>query len=195
MLLALLATPAVAGTDHPMSPRPRLVVRGYPQTNLQPRDLDMIRDVVTRAFEDAIDVTWQVCGTRRERAWTAACDRPLGSSDLALRFMDDRGGERPEVLGIAAEGSGHLGVMATVFVNRVKAVAARTGLKFAPLAGRVSAHEMVHLLLGAGSHRGVGLMRPDWSEEQLHGRPEEWRISVAQRRALGAAVRQRAETD
>ena len=193
--MVLLATPAVTATDGATAPAPRIVVRCYPQTDLQPHDLELMREVVTEAFEGTLNVAWQVCGSRNERTWTPMCDRPLGRSGLALRLIDDWAFEPPEVLGVAAEGHGRSGVMATVLVDRVKAVATRTGLGFADLAGRVSAHEIVHLLLGKGSHRAEGLMRPEWSDQQLRGRADWWRIGVDQRRALAHAVRQRAETD
>ena len=195
LLMALAVLPDMAVTDGTAGSIPRIVVRCYLQTDLRPRDVELIGEGVTHAFEDTIDVVWQVCGSRSERSWTPSCDQPIGRSGLALRLIDDWVTERPEVLGVAAEGHGRAGVLATVLVDRVKAVAGRTGLGFADLAGRVSAHEIVHLLLGKGSHRAEGLMRPEWSDQQLRGRAEWWRIGVEQRRALAEAVRQRAEAD
>lgn len=76
--MVLLGTPAVAATDGAMGSTPQIVVRCYPQTDLSPRDLELMRDVVIGAFEDTIDVAWQVCGSRNERAWTGICDQPHG---------------------------------------------------------------------------------------------------------------------
>lgn len=54
--MVLLGTPAVAATDGAMGSTPQIVVRCYPQTDLSPRDLELMRDVVIGAFEDTIDV-------------------------------------------------------------------------------------------------------------------------------------------
>jgi hypothetical protein len=53
------------------------------------------------------------------------------------------------------------------------------------LLGRVMAHEIGHLILGAGSHSATGLMRGQWSVPEIQrDRPEEWLMSPEDGRKL-----------
>jgi hypothetical protein len=53
-----------------------------------------------------------------------------------------------------------------VFYDRVAALRTHTRLVPAML-GRVMAHEIIHLLLPQQDHSGQGLMRGQWSEDDL----------------------------
>jgi hypothetical protein len=74
-------------------------------------------------------------------------------------------------LGLAAW-SGDLAA-AFIFYDRVAAL--RTSDRFVPtILGRVMAHEITHLLLGAHSHSEVGLMRGQWSADDLRTVNSAW---------------------
>ena len=52
--------------------------------------------------------------------------------------------------------------IATVYAAAIAERSRRDGTPLATLIGRVSAHEIGHLLLGANNHSLHGLMRPKW---------------------------------
>jgi hypothetical protein len=74
-------------------------------------------------------------------------------------------------LGLAAW-SGDLAA-AFIFYDRVAAL--RTSTRFVPtILGRVMAHEITHLLLGSESHSEIGLMRGQWSADDLRTVNSAW---------------------
>jgi hypothetical protein len=121
--------------------------------------------------EAAIDIAWVTC--------PADCGSPLDPGDLVLRFVR---GPRPPARGAAAPlGDAFVdpvrrdGVLATVYVDRVKALATSAGAAVAPLLGHAIAHEIGHLLLASTEHSDHGLMRPVWSHDELRrARREDW---------------------
>jgi hypothetical protein len=84
------------------------------------------------------------------------------------------------------------GVLATVFADRVEALAAAADIDEAELLGRVIAHEISHLLLGTREHGTRGLMRGEWKASELtQQRPADWLLSRADSRKIRQAVRWR----
>jgi len=109
------------------------------------------------------------------------CTSPLLSSectaaqlpaDLTLRIVADAlPPATASALGLAAW-SGELAA-AFIFYDRVAAL--RTRERFVPtILGRVMAHEITHLLLGAHSHSEVGLMKGQWSADDLRTVNSAW---------------------
>ena len=71
--------------------------------------------------------------------------------------------------GVAFDDVGEdFGSCAYVFYNRVKELAWRTAVDQKVLLAHFLAHEIGHLLLGPKSHSPVGLMRGEWSENDLN---------------------------
>lgn len=97
------------------------------------------------------------------------------------------------VLGFAVvEQSSGGGVMATVFLDRVFAVARRAGIDASVLLGRAISHEVGHLLLASNAHAESGLMREVWTDAELAlDRPRDWLFTAAEERRLHHTVRQR----
>jgi hypothetical protein len=58
--------------------------------------------------------------------------------------------------------------IATVYAAAIAERSRRTGTRLATIIGRVSAHEIGHLLLGTKAHATHGLMRPSWELQRLH---------------------------
>ena len=54
-----------------------------------------------------------------------------------------------------------------VSYGRIAAVSSRRQLAPAVLLGHVISHELGHLIAGRGFHRGVDLMKPQWTTDQL----------------------------
>ena len=97
------------------------------------------------------------------------------------------------ILGFAVvEPSTGDGVMATIFLDRVQAVAQRAGVPPAALLGRAIAHEVGHLLLATNAHSSTGLMREVWTDAELTlDRPEDWLFAAPDRSALMEMQRRR----
>jgi hypothetical protein len=71
------------------------------------------------------------------------------------------------VLGVAPESPGRCGRVAYVFWDRVADYAVHRRQDPAVVLAMVIAHEMGHLLLPAGSHAMVGVMRAEWREDDF----------------------------
>jgi hypothetical protein len=59
------------------------------------------------------------------------------------------------------------GCVANIFYAKIDEVAWRAGGRSARILGHTMAHELGHLLLGANAHSPSGIMRGDWSPEDL----------------------------
>ena len=88
--------------------------------------------------------------------------------------------------------------LATVFGDRIIALADRTRLPREVLIGRAMAHELGHVLLETSAHATHGFMQPVWSDAiLLQARPSDWLFTpreAAQMRAR-AVVRSRGLTN
>ena len=83
------------------------------------------------------------------------------------------------------DGRSRAGVLATIYADRVSWMASHTTTEPAVLLGRAIAHELGHLLLG-GSHASAGIMRRNWSANDLRcDRPGDWQFTNEQARMLG----------
>lgn len=100
-------------------------------------------------------------------------DREAGrGSELTIEIFG-RGQSRalapsPEVLGFALlptrEGEDPYGV---VFVEKATGLARKAGVPLPLVLGHAMAHEIGHLLLGTHDHSTTGLMRAQWSSQEL----------------------------
>jgi hypothetical protein len=130
-----------------------------------------------------VDVSWRMCPGDQ----AATCQSPLGSSELSVRMI--RTGASWQ--GVSATlGEAHVdrqtgdGVLATVHVNRVVRLADEAGTDPGVLLGRVTAHELGHLLMGEG-HSFIGLMRPGWTLAEIRqNRSFDWRFTAADLAAM-----------
>jgi hypothetical protein len=100
------------------------------------------------------------------------CASPQLPTDLTVRIVAVAlPPATPRALGLAAW-SGDLAA-AFIFYDRV--VALRTSTRFVPsILGRVMAHEITHLLLGSQSHTEIGLMKGQWSADDLRTVNSAW---------------------
>ena len=78
---------------------------------------------------------------------------------------------------------------ATVFIDRVRAVARGAGVSERQLLGRAIAHEIGHLLLNTNTHAATGLMRATWSVAELRRhRDDDWQFDAEEAEMIRAAV-------
>ena len=84
------------------------------------------------------------------------------------------------------------GSLATIYVDRVAALAGAWHLDVRTLLGRAVAHEIGHLLLGTANHARVGLMRAVWSQDALRReQPGDWVFTPRDAQTMRDAVRAR----
>ena len=79
------------------------------------------------------------------------------------------------------------GGSAALFYDRALALR-KPGVALSQILGRAMAHEIVHLLLGTTSHTGLGLMKGEWTAEDLR-----FNESLELTRAGMAAIRDAVE--
>lgn len=188
--VAALLPPALTAAD---APRTAITVRIYQSAGLssalEERALAEAEALLGTA---GVDVSWRRCTSGQ----AAACEPPLGPSELMVRMIRTGAPWR----GVSATlGEAHVdrqtgdGVVATVHVNRVVRLADEAGTDSGVLLGRVTAHELGHLLMRGERHSLAGLMRPSWTlAEVRQNRSFDWMFTaedLAAMRRQGRDVR------
>ena len=127
-----------------------------------------------------VAVTWPRC----------PCLSPVRSGELVIRIAAGPPASLPASLGFSFVDVGRkAGTLATVYADRVEAMAAISGIDPGELLGRVIAHEIAHLLIGTHDHSPRGLMRGEWRASELAGqRPSDWLLSRSEGRSIRRAI-------
>ena len=179
-----------------------VVIRTYDYANVTHDQLAAARTEAEQIFRRAqIAVQWVDCRVP-DRTGGEPCTDPLSRGrDLMLRLVDRTpanatGGERLVALGesmVDREERG--GVLMTVDLFRVSAIARNTSTGMPVLLGRAIAHEIGHLLLGSAEHARLGLMRALWSHDELRGlKPANWGFSSHEAAQMRQTLRGRLRT-
>jgi hypothetical protein len=183
-------------TVHAQSVPHPMIVRVYNVAALPPEDIDGAGTVVDKIFHRAgIRVQWRVCPAVRDRTPVAEnpCMEQLQPGEVIARLVAGGTDRAARVFGYALIDEGtQASTMATIFVDRISAVAARLSIGHAPLVGRTLAHELGHLLLATNSHAPHGLMRGLWPDTLMRSETgHEWTFSnrEAQQMKLGLRLR------
>lgn len=131
-----------------------------------------------------VAVTWREC----------PCTSPVTSNELVVRVTRVTPASTPGSLGFSViDIPRRTGTLATVFADRVHAMATVAGLDRGELLGRVIAHEVSHLLLGTRDHQTFGLMRGKWTAGELATQgPSRWRLSSDESVRIRQAIKRRA---
>jgi hypothetical protein len=127
---------------------------------------------------------------------SALCTEPLlVGRDLMLRLVDriPASGNRIVALGESMlDRDQRGGVLMTVDLFPVRAVADGASTSWPTLLGRAIAHEIGHLLLGSADHPRLGLMRALWSHDELRGlKPAHWGFSPREAAQMRDTLRRR----
>ena len=167
-----------------------ITVRVYDSSRHRDADLERALAVATPILTAAgIDVSWVICAPREAQR---RCATPLQSREFTVRMV--RGvmpsaGSRPVPLGDAHIDERAGGVLATVYVDRVQQLAGESRIDGASLLGRTIAHELGHLLLASRVHSKYGLMRSQWSREEVsRGADADWRFTPQDIRSIRARL-------
>ncbi len=162
-----------------------LVVRVYNAGGMSSTDLARARVAVERIMTGAgVAVAWTPC----------PCPMPVSGEELVVRIIDASPSSEPASLGFSyIDVERRRGTLATVFADRVRALANRSGIDTGELLGRAIAHEMSHLVLGTREHGHHGLMRGRWTAVDLSTRgTKDWTLSRTERRQIRQAIARRA---
>ena len=130
-----------------------------------------------------VAVTWPRC----------PCLSPVGAAELVVRITAASPANAPASLGFSFVDVGlRAGTLATVFADRVQAMAASAGVDQGELLGRVIAHELAHLLIGTHNHRVFGLLRGEWRANELaRQHPSDWLLSRVEGLTIRRAITRR----
>jgi hypothetical protein len=142
------------------TPKLRLFVSSFPR--LSASVVQDAENEAARMLRPAqIELQWIDCNSR-----TAACQLPWVPTDLIVRFLPKALPQASaRALGIAECSADY----ATAFIFYDRVLALRTHARPLPaMLGRVLAHEITHLLLPHENHSAFGLMRGEWSIDDLH---------------------------
>jgi hypothetical protein len=179
------------------APRPQaaVAIRTYNYAAVANGQMSEARSEAAHIFKGAgISLEWIECRVPGSNAGAACTEPLLVGRDLMLRLVDrtPSPGERVVALGesmLDREQRG--GVLMTIDVLPVRAIAERTPTGVSTLLGRAIAHEIGHLLLGSADHPRLGLMRALWSHEELRGlKPASWGFSSREAAHMRETLRQ-----
>ncbi|MEW5978375.1 MAG: hypothetical protein AB1898_21470 [Acidobacteriota bacterium] len=139
------------------------------------RTRDAAQEIAGRIFHRAgIAVRWVNCSLSKEGSFASAeCMPPLEPSAIVLRLVptspatQDRFGR--QTLGVAAQPQSGTPASASVLYDRAERVAKDWLAPIEVVLGQAMAHEMGHLLLGAGAHSASGLMKAYPNQKDLAG--------------------------
>jgi hypothetical protein len=126
---------------------------------------------------------WTICS-----AGVSACALTPRRGELVLRLVRSPPGTRTGT----ALGDAHLsaqdgGVLATIYFDRVRRIAAQARMDMPTLAGYAIAHELGHLLLSSPTHSRHGVMRAVWRPRELQrNEASDWQFTPDDARRIGA---------
>ena len=160
-LTTLTAWAATDSLANPHTPELKIRVYGFP--GLAPWVLREADIEATRMLRPvSIELKWVDCTSR---VLSASCTSPELPTDLTVRILDKAlPHASAHALGFATSSGDY--AAAFIFYDRV--VTQRTHTRLLPIIlGRVMAHEITHLLLPQRDHSDLGLMRGEWTADDL----------------------------
>jgi hypothetical protein len=196
---SLHATPQAALTARPNEEK-QITVRVRNYARIDPGVLLKTETVASKILQEArVDTIWVVCFDGSAYSRDVACTNLPGTMDLTVNVLPFARSQafpsRGDTLGYAIEdGEQGFGCDAWIFNDRIKSFAEERKLALPQLLGQVFAHELGHMLLGANSHSGIGLMSARWSSRELLGADHgELFFSASESRQIQKAVLARSQ--
>ena len=150
-----------------------LVVRTYDSARVSSRELEHAQQSAGIALAAVgINPIWRPCHA-------VGCISKPKPHEVEIRLVRATALSERGSLGFAAvDIAERAGTLATVYVDRVDALALAAGVDRGELLGRAMAHEVGHLLLGSVDHAQYGLMRATWKVDELRrALPLDWMFS------------------
>jgi hypothetical protein len=188
---ALLPSRAIGG---PVT-RPSVIIRIYDSVGLASDRLTTARHAVSAVLKPAgIDITWRDC--RRAGTNGSSCNGALEPTEVIIRVVNAASTtQADDRLGYSSvDVQHHYDCLATVFADRIEAMAGRTQSDQATLLGHVMAHEIGHLLMGTSTHSPIGLMRKRFSDDELRRRSQiDWQLTRSDAKNVRVGLLERAK--
>jgi len=176
-----------------VDPQLTISVRAYTAFDRTEVDFPAAQGQVESAFRSTgIAVEWLDChGTPAP----AHCQSPPQADEVVVRIVTAAESSKgPFVpLGVSlVDPRTRTGCYATVYIDRVLALAQRVDIDAGPMLGRAIAHEIGHVLLGTAGHAEAGLMRKIWSPTELRqNNSDDWIFLRQEAAAIREAVAMR----
>jgi len=190
VVLVVLGTSSSAWAGDGREPG-RLRIRIYDGVHMSAADLSQATSEAAAIVRAAvIEVVMVNCAPLDTQSAPDACAHPIGIDELVVRVT----WSGPTATRFVSMGNSLVTVageatFATVFIDRVQAVARGAGVSEVQLLGRAIAHEIGHLLLNTNTHATTGLMRATWSVAELRRhRDDDWRFDAEEAERIRAAV-------
>lgn len=197
--LMMLIVPGALSIKAAAPSEDTVTVRTYNYAAVPIERLTLARFEAKQIFRRSrISIDWVDCRVPGSVSGSACTEALLPRRDLMLRLMDrPPTGDRFVALGESMlDHADRSGVLMTIDIGTVRAIAAGAGMPMPTLLGRAIAHEIGHLLLGSGEHPGIGLMRARWSTDELRGvKPAHWGFSPREAAKMRQTLRGNARTD
>jgi hypothetical protein len=200
MIVALLAAFAFTGVAAADTRPPQVVIRIYDGTAADgPSRAAAIETAAAIIADAGIHAAWHDCTGDAQQP---ACTPSRRGRELIIRIMAAPapgtapgggttetgavGGTLRSTLGSAViDPATGVGSLATIYMDRIAALAQRTDVAPGAIVGLTMAHEVGHLLLGTPTHGRTGLMREVWTDRELVlGRHADWLFAPSDRQML-----------
>jgi hypothetical protein len=137
-----------------------------------------------------VSATWIDCSRDERTTPPPVCSQRLEKGDIVLR-LQRRSARGPHILGTAIVQDGGPNVLASVYIESIAERSVKTGVPRPVILGRVTAHEIGHLLLGTNGHGPTGIMRASWNLRLPH--PSEWQFTEADAARIHFGLLRRSE--
>lgn len=159
---------------HNSTPGPRFTAFIYNYAAVPSKVLALTETEASRIFKQAgIKIEWLDCPLApTDAARLPTCQVPPGPTKLAVRILS-----QPMATSVRQAGDsfgfamipedGTFAIVANVFSYDAEQLANRRGMRHGIVLGHLAAHELGHLLLGAGSHSREGIMHVPWRFNEL----------------------------
>jgi hypothetical protein len=198
---AVLALPLAAA-----EPAPSITVFVYNYAAIPPADLAKAKAEASRVYRHSgVEIEWLDCPlSPKEAGQFPACQLPPGPTRLAVRILSQSMAERMrqarDCFGFALyPEDGSFATLANVFAHHADQISNRHRVRQGVILGHIVAHELGHLLLGAGSHSNSGIMHVPWLPKELEGvaqgsmmftagESEKMRVNIRARMAAAAVA-------
>ena len=198
LFMVMLIVPGVVSIRAAAPAEDTVTVRTYNYASVPIEQLRLAKSEATQIFKRSrISIDWADCRVPGSVSGSACTDPLLVRRDLMLRLIDrPPNGDRFVALGESMlDHRERGGVLMTIDMGTVCAIADRAGTPMPTLLGRAIAHEIGHLLLGSGEHPRMGLMRARWSNDELRGlKPAHWGFSTRESAQMRQTLREMSRT-
>ena len=192
----LMTAASLEGAPAPAAP---VAIRTYNYAAVPSDALAAARSEAAHIFTRAgISLAWTECRVPGENGGAPCTEPLLVGRDLMLRLVDRTPVSNDQIVALGEsmlDREQRGGVLMTIDLFPVRAVAGRASTSWPTLLGRAIAHEMGHLLLGSAEHPRLGLMRALWSHDELRGlKPAHWGFSAREAAQMRQVLRKLSRT-